>query len=190
MPAKRVLRAWGAKESLDVKGMFRTTITTAKGAMSRSWVYVMGGHRPELLLGDRDAAKLGIVVFNPEGRSPTREEKAEVKRVLGKVKTRATSPGEAGTGGGANYSQVSSPKPIPSTNSHCRREPEFAPGPRQIPSKLRAAGIEVNTGQEELPKNEKREKARAWNIVDAYRADVLAENTFPRLSTFSFSVGG
>ena len=130
------------------------------------------------------------MVFNPEGRSPTREEKAEVKKVLGKVKTRATSPGEAGTGGGANYSQVSSPKPIPSTNSHCRREPEFAPGPRQIPSKLRAAGIEVNTGQEELPKNEKREKARAWNIVDAYRADVLAENTFPRLSTFSFSVGG
>ena len=48
------LRAWGTTTSLDVKGMFRTKISTKKGAERYSWVYVVGGHKPEPLLGDKD----------------------------------------------------------------------------------------------------------------------------------------
>jgi hypothetical protein len=72
--AKRKLRGWGAADDLDVKGMFRTEIVTKKGARRRSWVYVVGGHRPEPLLGDKDAAALGIVEFRAEGRDPTKAE--------------------------------------------------------------------------------------------------------------------
>ena len=67
------LRAWGSTEYLDTKGMFKTTLTTASGATKRTWVYVVAGARPEPLLGDHDAEDLGIVSFNPEGRTPEEE---------------------------------------------------------------------------------------------------------------------
>ena len=72
--ANCILRAWGSNKTLDVKGMVRTTITTKKGAARRSWIYIVGGHKPEPLLGDKDAAALGIVTFNPEGREPSQQE--------------------------------------------------------------------------------------------------------------------
>ena len=68
--AKSYLRAWGSSEYLDTKGMFKTTLTTASGASKRTWVYVVAGARPEPLLGDHNTEDLGIISFNPEGRSP------------------------------------------------------------------------------------------------------------------------
>ena len=79
--ANCILRAWGSKATLDVKGMVKTEIRTKKGARRRSWVYIVGGHKPEPLLGDRDAEELGIVTFNPEGREPEQEELGEEQLV-------------------------------------------------------------------------------------------------------------
>ena len=81
------LRAWGADTYLDVKGMFRTRLTTKKGARKDTVVYVVGGTRPKPLLGDTDAENLCIIVFRAEGREATKEEregKAEEK--VNKVK--------------------------------------------------------------------------------------------------------
>ena len=65
--AKSYLRAWGSDEYLDTKGMFKMTLTTSSRATKRTWVYVVAGARPELLLEDRDAEDLGIISFNQEG---------------------------------------------------------------------------------------------------------------------------
>ena len=77
--AKKYLRAWGSSAYLDTKGMFKTTLTTASGARKRTWVYVVAGSRKEPLMGDHDGEELGIISFNPEGRS-TRgsEEEGEI----------------------------------------------------------------------------------------------------------------
>lgn len=79
------LRAWGSNKSLDVKGMCRTNIRTGRGASRRSWIYIVGGHKPEPLLGDKDAAALGIVTFNPDGREPTPSELEQLQ--LGEAST-------------------------------------------------------------------------------------------------------
>ena len=63
------LRAWGSKYSLDVRGKFRTTLVTKKGARKDTSVYVVAGYRPEALLGDVDAEDLGIISFHREGAS-------------------------------------------------------------------------------------------------------------------------
>ena len=68
------LRAWGSKDNLKVKGMFRTTIRTRRGATTRTRVYIVKGFNPEPLLGDGDAEQLGFISFNKEGRHPTQEE--------------------------------------------------------------------------------------------------------------------
>ena len=86
--ANCILRAWGSSSTLDVKGMVRTDIRTRKGARRRSWVYIVGGHKPEPLLGDRDAKALGIVTFNSEGREPEQSELEEV-HVVQKLKERS-----------------------------------------------------------------------------------------------------
>ena len=86
--ANCILRAWGSSSTLDVKGMVRTEIRTEKGARRSSWVYIVGGHKPEPLLGDRDAEALGIVTFNPEGREPEQSELEEVNTVQ-KLKERS-----------------------------------------------------------------------------------------------------
>ena len=65
------LRAWGSDKYLDTKGMFKTTIKAAGGANKVTWVYVVGGTRPEPLLGDEDAEDLGVISFHPEGRQET-----------------------------------------------------------------------------------------------------------------------
>jgi hypothetical protein len=81
------LTAWGADTYLDVKGMFRTRLTTKKGARKDTVVYVVGGTRPEPLLGDTDAEDLGIIVFRPEGREATKEEKeGKTEEKVNKVK--------------------------------------------------------------------------------------------------------
>ena len=41
--AKRTLRARGATENLNAKGIIRTTVTTSRGATSRSWVFCGSG---------------------------------------------------------------------------------------------------------------------------------------------------
>ena len=86
--ANCVLRSWGSNSTLDVKGMVRTEIRTRKGARRTSWVYIVGGHKPEPLLGDRDAEALGIVTFNPEGREPEESELEEGQTVQ-KLKERS-----------------------------------------------------------------------------------------------------
>ena len=51
-------------------------------------VYIVGGHKPEPLLGDRDAKALCIVTFNSEGREPEQSELEEVHMVQ-KLKERS-----------------------------------------------------------------------------------------------------
>ena len=68
IPAKCHLRAWGSDTYLDTKGMFKTWIETRSGAKKHTWVYVVGGTKPEPLLGDKDAEDLGIITFNAAGK--------------------------------------------------------------------------------------------------------------------------
>ena len=74
------LRAWGSRDKLDVRGMFKTCLATSKGARKWTTVYVVAGYRPEALLGDADASDLGIISFNCQGRDPTQEELAAQER--------------------------------------------------------------------------------------------------------------
>ena len=69
------LRAWGANTYLDVKGMFSTKLTNSREASKTTMVYMVGGTRPEPLLGDADAEDLGIISFNPEGREAMLKDK-------------------------------------------------------------------------------------------------------------------
>ena len=39
--AKNRLKAWGAREYLDVKGMVKTSIVTRSGVAKRTWVYIV-----------------------------------------------------------------------------------------------------------------------------------------------------
>ena len=73
--ADTILRSWGSKIPLDVKGMFETELETRRGARRTTKVFVVQGFRPEPLLGDEDAAGLGFITFNPRGREATEEEK-------------------------------------------------------------------------------------------------------------------
>ena len=75
VPAKRILIYWGASGHLDIKGMFRTMVATNNGATSKSKVYAVAGHRPKPRLEDRYTGKLGIIMFLPEGREPTNEQR-------------------------------------------------------------------------------------------------------------------
>ena len=84
IPADTHLRAWGSETNLDVKGMVKTTITTAKGAQITTHVYIVDGFHPEPLLGDADAERLGFISFNPEGREP---EPKEVHRIAQKIRS-------------------------------------------------------------------------------------------------------
>ena len=68
--AKRPLKAWGASDNLDVKGMLRTTVSTTKAATCRSLVNMVAVHWPKLLLADNDAKERAIIIFSPEGRAP------------------------------------------------------------------------------------------------------------------------
>ena len=72
--ADTILRSWGSKKPLDVKGMFTTDLVTRRGARKQTQVYVVAGHRPEPLLGDADAEDLGFVTFDPQGRKATEKE--------------------------------------------------------------------------------------------------------------------
>ena len=58
----------GTNDYLDMKGMLKTTLTTASGATKSTWVYMVAVARPEPLLGDHDEEDLGIISFHPEGR--------------------------------------------------------------------------------------------------------------------------
>ena len=54
---------------------------------------MVAGHRPEPLLGDKDAGKLGIIRFSPEGREPSKEERKEGVR---KLDSKNTTSGDKG----------------------------------------------------------------------------------------------
>ena len=41
--AKHYLRVTGSAGYIDTKGMFKTTLTTASGASTRTWVYMVAG---------------------------------------------------------------------------------------------------------------------------------------------------
>ena len=75
------LRAWGATELLDVKGMIRTQLVTEQGARKSSNIYIVDGFHPEPLLGAKDAEDLGFITINKEGRSPTTQELGQTREV-------------------------------------------------------------------------------------------------------------
>ena len=75
--AKNYLRVKGSAGYMDTKGMFKTTLTTASGASTRTWVYVVTGARLEAHLGDRDAEALGIGSTNQEGSPPKEGQEGE-----------------------------------------------------------------------------------------------------------------
>ena len=95
VPARRTLIYWGASGHLDIKGMFRPMVATKKGATSKSQVYAVAGHRPKPLLEDRHTGKLGIIMFLPEGREPTNEQR---KGGVRKLDTKNITSGDTGTG--------------------------------------------------------------------------------------------
>ena len=64
------LRAWGATELLNVKGMILTQLTNEQGAKTNTKVYIVDGFHPEQLLGSRDATELGFLNINKQGRPP------------------------------------------------------------------------------------------------------------------------
>ena len=68
------LRAWGASELLNVKGMIITQLTTEQGAKTTAKVYIVDGFHPEPLLGSKDATELGFLNINKCGRAPTEDE--------------------------------------------------------------------------------------------------------------------
>ena len=74
------LRAWGAEDLLDVKGMIHTTLATQQGAKRETVVYIVDGFYPEPLLGAKDAEELGFIAINKEGRKPTEQEKSNRMR--------------------------------------------------------------------------------------------------------------
>ena len=73
------LRAWGARSTLDVKGMVNTVLETKSGARKSTKVYIVAGYQAEPLLGDTNAEDLGFIVFKPGGRDPTEEERKAIK---------------------------------------------------------------------------------------------------------------
>ena len=75
------LRAWGAKELLNVKGMVNTQLTTERGAKKKTRIYIVDGIHPEPLLGAFDAEDLGFLTINKEGRAPTQSEYTGVKAI-------------------------------------------------------------------------------------------------------------
>ena len=107
--------------------MVKTELTTAKGATRATWAYIVAGHRPEPLLGGKDAERLGIVTFNPEGREPTEDE-------AGPDSLRKIEDGKAQT---------------TSTREKDQQSMETAKD-RCIPDKLRAAGFKVDTGRPQI----------------------------------------
>ena len=84
--AETILRSWGSKTPLDVKGMFETELETRRGARKKTKVFVVQGFRPEPLMGDQDTAALGFITFNPWGREATEEEKIRRERETSKAK--------------------------------------------------------------------------------------------------------
>ena len=84
--ADTILRSWGSKTPLDVKGMFETELETRRGARKKTKVVVVQGFRPEPLMGDKDAAELGFITFNPRGREATEEEKIRREKKTCKAK--------------------------------------------------------------------------------------------------------
>ena len=88
-PCNLTLSPYGTEEQLPVKGKFKTTITTEKGAQVETWIHLVkadGHFQP--LLGDIDATALGFISFKPDGREPTTEEreKKEVMQLSSNVK--------------------------------------------------------------------------------------------------------
>lgn len=129
VPTKRSLRARGTTGSLYVKGMFRTTVATIKGTTCKSWVYVVAGHRPEPLLGDKDAERLGIITFNPEGRKPTREERSSGVRKVRSSEGRAAA-GARGSEGRAAAPGARSSHYAPAAYHRS------TPGPMVVPTRF------------------------------------------------------
>ena len=74
--ADTILRVWGARKPLDMKGMVVTELVTDNGARKRTKIYILGSHKPEALLGEEDAEDLGFIKYYPDGREPTKEEQS------------------------------------------------------------------------------------------------------------------
>ena len=75
--ANNYLREKGLAGYMDTKRMLKTTLTTARGASTRTWVYVVTGARLEALLGDHDAEAIGIGSTNQEGSPPKEGQEGE-----------------------------------------------------------------------------------------------------------------
>ena len=140
------LRSWGSKDKLDVRGMFRTKLVTAKGATKITTVYVVAGYRPEALLGDDDASALGIISFNSQGRDPTEKELASIEHSHN-IKKVSTAP-----------SSVTQPK------AGCIAE--------KIRQKL---GVEVKTSRPPPDTVPAEEQARVHQLVEEFIGTVFSD---------------
>ena len=158
--AKNRLRAWGAREYLDVKGMVKTTIATRSGVAKRTWVYIVAGDRPEPLLGDHDAEDLGIISFHPEGRMEDKQEQGQGGPEGHHVQRCPSTTGQCTR----LDSSSSAPKCHPKPHSHTQETVRSL----SIPAKLRRAGKEVVTEKPPLRTVSAKGKTEAGKIVDKY----------------------
>ena len=140
------LRAWGADTYLDVKGMVNTELVTKKGARKKTDVYVVGGTRPEPLLGDTDAEDLGIIIFVAEGREATEQEK--------KMKT------------GETVARVKKEE------EELTQEQKKS---SSIPNMLRRAGKKIDTRKPEIKGFSAEEKKKTMKIVNYFKGSVFSD---------------
>ena len=155
------LRAWGSKVSLDVRGMFNTTLVTEKGASKYTVVYIVAGYKPEALLGDADAEDLGIISFNGQGRDPTDKEQetmANKKKQVSPIRKLA---------GPEKAQAPASSETIPLT---------AAVKPGSIAEKIRhRLGVRVVTNRPPPEPVPAEEQAKVLQLVDEFTGTVFTE---------------
>ena len=155
------LRAWGSKVSLDVRGMFHTTLVTKKGARKDTVVYIVAGYMPEALLGDADAEDLGIIRFSGEGRDPTESELKMMTNMTSKMEDN-------------NIRKVTGSRKEQTTTYPNTPSCTSVKSPESIAEKIRnRLGVTVVTNKpppEPVPADE---QARVLQLVDEFKGTVF-----------------
>lgn len=200
VPAETNLRAWGARNNLDVKGMFHTTITNEKGASNTSKVYIVNGYHPEPLLGAPDAENLGFITFNVDGKEPkasfeTNHKTCESIKTLKQVSTSTIKKTSAGTGnkGRNRLTETSHPESYSTDVGNAEKEAlKHAPTSREesqttkqkmcIPEKIRdKLNIEAISQGEEPTNTSTEGKKKLEKPLDDFKGLVFDENRIGKL---------
>ena len=124
--------------------MFSMDIVTKRGAHKQAWVYMVGGHKPNPLLGDREAEDVGIISYK-EGR------RYEEKKLLKKSKL---------------IKRLREEEEDREERKKRKRE-------GSNPRKLRDTGTKVETGQKKLINITKEDKNKALDIVNKFKSPVF-----------------